>query len=87
MDNRITLSVSTPQNGQTQLKVGAQRVNKNWYWFSYFCSYKFSHSTDDCLNEILNSETDSESISTQPVFSCSKLTIETLQQGLKYVQI
>ena len=29
MDNRITLSAPTPQNGQTKLKVGAQRVNKD----------------------------------------------------------
>ena len=44
-------------------KVGAQRVNKTSYWFSHFRSYKFSHNTDNCLDEILNYETDSESIS------------------------
>ena len=25
-------------------------------------------------------------VSTQPAFTCSKLTIETLEQGVKYVQ-
>ena len=27
-----------------------------------------------------------DSASTQPAFTCSKLTIETLEQGVKYVQ-
>ena len=25
-------------------------------------------------------------VTTQPVFTCSKLTVETLEQGVKYVQ-
>ena len=28
----------------------------------------------------------SDDVSTQPAFTCSKLTIETLEQGVKYVQ-
>ena len=27
-----------------------------------------------------------DKITTQPAFTCSKLTIETLEQGVKYVQ-
>ena len=34
----------------------------------------------------MNSRIDSILILTQPAISCSKLTIETLEQGVKYVQ-
>ena len=33
-----------------------------------------------------NKEYENGSHTTQPTFNCSKLTIETLEQGVKYVQ-
>ena len=42
---------------------------------SHLREHKFKHSFRDTLNSL-----------SQPAIACSKLTIETLEQGVKYVQ-
>ena len=42
--------------------------------------------TDQCCVPVLGQCSISVSSETQPVFICSKLTIGTLEQGVKYVQ-
>ena len=40
----------------------------------------------DSMNYVVNNVNFLEQILTQPAITCSKLTIELLEQGLKYVQ-
>ena len=39
-----------------------------------------------CKGEWSNLDDKARDCKTQPAFTCSKLTIETLEQGVKYVQ-
>ena len=52
--------------------------------FSHLSEHKFRHSFADLLNPLCSCF--SETKSTQPAITCSKLTIETLEQDVKYVQ-
>ena len=49
--------------------------NKNPLFHSLFITFSRFH-----LNEAL------QTVHTQPAITCSKLTIETVEQGVKYVQ-
>ena len=50
-----------------------------------------SSDSEDCKNEnkrsCINEKGHADPFSTQPTFTCSKLTIETLEQGVKYVLV
>ena len=43
-------------------------------------------STNDCAPQCMIILSNLKKPETQPAFTCSKLTIETLEQGVKYVQ-
>ena len=49
---------------------------------SYFISWK---QTERDINYFFLKTTDLPHLYSQPEFACSKLTIETLEQGVKYV--
>ena len=55
---------------------------KFFFFFFYFSSVSYySLATTFKIHDILQTRQ-----TTQPVILCSKLTIETLKQGMKYVQ-
>ena len=51
-----------------------------WSFFKIIADLKALHSISWVKSPVFELET------TQPAFTCSKLTIETLEQGVKYVQ-
>ena len=54
--------------------------NGGWFWFIGIKSSKTGTSSR------MESYWDTKKLGTQSAFTCSKLTIETLEQGMKYVQ-
>ena len=55
--------------------------------FTIVCSISFNHPKSDFeIASHVISKVKRSKIHTQPAFTCSKLTIETLEQGVKYVQ-
>ena len=56
--------------------------------FDFLCRYKMRTCFSRCLFSFeINSLVAYSSVDTQPAFTSSKLTIETLKRGVKYVQV
>ena len=62
----------------TRLKVKVFRINKNEYYLAIVCNFLSLYHRCQTVYIIL--------MPSQPAITCSKLTIETLEQGVKYVQ-
>ena len=56
-------------------------------WFSILFGILNKLFLDDLLSALLSHKSENHTYSgTQPTFTCSKLTLEILEQGVKYVQ-
>ena len=82
LDIKIVASISKIDTFANPLNCTINFANNVLLYYHMECKILFSFKNSKLSKQSVGSL----SITTQPAFTCSKLTIEILEQGVKYVQ-